>query len=511
MRPILVLVLIAIALISDSTQQSIEDDGYPNYENPVSTADEDEIKNLPGLNDPVNFRQFSGYLRADDDRKPKKFFHYWFVESQSNPSKDPVLLWLNGGPGCSSLGGLFTELGPFSVDDDGQTLKLNPYSWNKVANVLFLESPASVGFSYSKSLINIHTDDSTARENHLALRSFIQKFPQYKNNSLYLSGESYAGVYLPTLGELVDADDELNLKGIAIGNGYLDVSKLTDSLVFFAYYHGLLGKSTWDRIKKNCCNNQPPSRDNCHFSNGPVSWDCKFAVREVESVLSAKGLNPYNLYGKCVDESSQKGLTAMGKSRSNKEIVDRAMWELVLNPEILESDKPFHIFDTEQSKLRQGLSVEPPCFDDHLLINYLNNKEVRKAIHIPENVTSWDTCSLIVYIMKYPKLPGGLAPQMKHLIESKRNLTMLVYNGDVDTVCNFLGDEWFVDNLGRKVIRDYSIWKVNKQVAGFVKHYDGITFATVRGSGHMVPGDRPQEAFEMVKLFLNSSGHNVYL
>lgn len=494
--------IITVLIIENSQQVSAnEEEQYPSYENPIQNSSEDEIKDLPGLNDQVNFRQFSGYLRADDRKQPTKFLHYWFVESQSDPVKDPILLWLNGGPGCSSMGGLFTELGPFTVNDDGKTLKLNDYSFNKVANVLFLESPSGVGFSYSNSLINIHTDDSTAKENYLALKSFLQKFPQYKNSSLYLSGESYAGVYLPTLGVLVDKDPEFNLKGVAIGNGYLDVAKLGDSLIFFAYHHGLVGKTVWDEVSKSCCDGKPPAREQCNFNDSPM---CLVARAKVALALRS-GINPYNLYGKC----KNSGVEAVESgAHSRKEMIDRALIDLQLGPKALTSkNKPFHVFETNQTKF----SEEPPCIDDHNLIAYLNNRDVRKAIHIPKNVGAWSTCSIIIYHMKYASLPGGLAPQVTSLIESKRNLTMLVYNGDVDTVCNFLGDEWFVDDLGRKVSQEYQKWKVNNQVAGYVKHYHGITYATVRGSGHMVPGDRPQEALAMIKVFLNSTSHNVYL
>lgn len=505
MRPSLISALsliIAILVAGNSQQLDVDDEGqYPSYENPVLNSSEDEIKDLPGLNDAVNFRQFSGYLRADDRKTPTKFLHYWFVESQSNPAKDPVLLWLNGGPGCSSLAGLFTELGPFKVNDDGKTLRLNDYSFNKVANVLFLESPTGVGFSYSNALVNIHTDDSTAKENYLALKSFMQKFPQYKNSSLYLSGESYAGVYLPTLGVLVDKDPEFNFKGVAIGNGYLDVAKLGDSLIFFSYYHGLLGKSIWDEVSKSCCDNKPPTRETCHFND---NYKCLLAQTKVTLALRS-GINPYNLYGKCEHSGA---ITNGSAIHSNKAIIDKALRELQLGFRPLTSEnKPFHLFENTHN----NVGMEPDCTDDHTLIAYLNNQDVRKAIHIPKKVKAWDICSLLAYHMKYASLPGGLAPQVTKLVESRRNLTMLIYNGDVDTVCNFLGDEWFVDDLGRKVIEDYSIWRVNKQVAGYVKHYEGITFATVRGSGHMVPGDRPQEALEMFKIFLNSTSHNVYL
>lgn len=506
----LLIALLAVVLATINSSQAQEED-YPDYESPIRTAADDEVKNLPGLDDAINFRQYSGYLEAD--KNGKKFNHYWFVESQNDPAKDPVLLWLNGGPGCSSMEGLFAELGPFQVNDDGKTLKLRETSWNKMANVLFLESPTGVGFSYDKKLLNVHTDDTTAKENHLSLKSFFKKFPQYKNNALYLSGESYAGVYLPTLGVLADADPELNLKGIAIGNGYLDVGKLSESLVFFAYYHGLIGSTTWKKISRSCCDDKPPSPGSCVLSGKNSSWGCGLVVAEVTAMLDFSGINPYNLYGDCVGASRGKTHIVQSEGHSAKrhlsrETVDRALFRMAMDPRTHKDSKPFHVLNVSEQEQDEGtLGINPPCTDEHLIANYLNTASVRNAIHIPKNVGTWDICATLIYIVKYPKLPGGLKPQMQKLISSKRNLTMLVYNGDVDTVCNFLGDEWFVDGLGRKVLRDYSTWKVDKQVAGYLKHYDGITYATVRGSGHMVPQDRPREAFEMMKIFLNTTGH----
>jgi cathepsin A (carboxypeptidase C) len=113
-------VLLCLALNSFLIQINAENNGR-----------NDEIHDLPGLESKPKFRQYCGYLNASEDRK----LHYWFVESQSHPKTDPVILWLNGGPGCSSLEGLFTENGPFRVTEDGKNLTFDQFSWNTVANV----------------------------------------------------------------------------------------------------------------------------------------------------------------------------------------------------------------------------------------------------------------------------------------------------------------------------------------------------------------------------------------
>ncbi|VDK80978.1 unnamed protein product [Cylicostephanus goldi] len=110
----------------------------------------DRVWTLPGVTYELNFKQYSGYLNGVTGN----YLHYWLLESQTNPQTDPLVLWLNGGPGCSSLMGLLSELGPFHPNPDGVTLFENVYSWNKAANMLFLESPRNVGFSIQNSTLN---------------------------------------------------------------------------------------------------------------------------------------------------------------------------------------------------------------------------------------------------------------------------------------------------------------------------------------------------------------------
>jgi serine carboxypeptidase-like clade I len=145
------------------------------------------------------------------------------------------VLWLNGGPGSSSLIGLLTENGQVITNDDSLTQKidgvpqvfLNPYSWSTVSNVLYLESPKGVGFSYcegvTKSSDCVNTDESTAQDAYEFLVNFFNSYPEYKKNKFYITGESYAGIYIPMLIDQFDQDPLqaklTNFVGAAIGNG----------------------------------------------------------------------------------------------------------------------------------------------------------------------------------------------------------------------------------------------------------------------------------------------------
>uniref|UniRef100_A0A2I3S5W7 Carboxypeptidase n=1 Tax=Pan troglodytes TaxID=9598 RepID=A0A2I3S5W7_PANTR len=254
-----------------------------------AAPDQDEIQRLPGLAKQPSFRQYSGYLKGSGS----KHLHYWFVESQKDPENSPVVLWLNGGPGCSSLDGLLTEHGPFLVQPDGVTLEYNPYSWNLIANVLYLESPAGVGFSYSDDKFYATNDTEVAQSNFEALQDFFRLFPEYKNNKLFLTGESYAGIYIPTLAVLVMQDPSMNLQGLAVGNGLSSYEQNDNSLVYFAYYHGLLGNRLWSSLQTHCC-----SQNKCNFYDNKDP-ECVTNLQEVARIVGNSGLNIYNLYAPC--------------------------------------------------------------------------------------------------------------------------------------------------------------------------------------------------------------------
>jgi carboxypeptidase C (cathepsin A) len=153
------------------------------------------IIDLPGLDYDPGFRQYSGYLTVSEEHGRNIF--YWFIESENNPETDPVVLWTNGGPGCSGLIGLAREHGPYFIDQHLE-LSPNPYSWNKVANMLYIEQPAGVGFSYSTTPSDYKTGDhQAAADNYQVIRAFLERFPERQGNDFYISSESYGGHYMP--------------------------------------------------------------------------------------------------------------------------------------------------------------------------------------------------------------------------------------------------------------------------------------------------------------------------
>ncbi|KVI03411.1 Peptidase S10, serine carboxypeptidase [Cynara cardunculus var. scolymus] len=211
----------------------------------------DEVLQLPGQ-PPVSFKQFAGYIAVDDAKRRSLF--YYFVEAESNSSSKPLVLWFNGGPGCSSVGeGAFVEHGPFKPN--GSVLIKNDYSWNIEANMLYLESPAGVGFSYSdnQTFYSAVNDVITAADNLAFLEIWLEKYPEYKNRDFYITGESYAGHYVPQLAKLiVHSKAKINLKGIAIGNPLLEFNTDFDSRGEYLWSHGLISDDTYELFNKVC-------------------------------------------------------------------------------------------------------------------------------------------------------------------------------------------------------------------------------------------------------------------
>ncbi|GFO01417.1 carboxypeptidase [Plakobranchus ocellatus] len=453
---------------------------------------EDLVTDLPGLSFKPNFKHYSGYLNGVATRR----LHYWFVESSSNPSRDPLVLWLNGGPGCSSVLGLLTEHGPFMISEDAKTVVQNPFSWNQAANMIYLESPAGVGFSYDTAKNYSSNDDDTAMNNYYALKSFFKKFPEYNGRDFYITGESYGGIYVPTLTMLVMKDSAINLQGFAVGNGLSDDKLNDNSLIYFVYYHGLIGENEWNGLLKDCC--PVNSSAVCDFASS-TSDKCRDRLERIQGLVWASGLNVYNLYKECYGGVQDLTLR-MNEGMGNKFVTSNFGWPFMF----LENTGVSQRRKKMLSLPAGSLTVSPPCVGDQQVVKYLNEPAVKEALHISKEALEWTMCSSVLH---YERQYNTMTPQYEAAIQKK--LRILVYNGDVDMACNFLGDEWFVDSLHPQNPQQRKAWYYKAadgttQNAGFVKSFDQITFVTVKGSGHMVPTDKPRPGIEMFINFIQN-------
>jgi len=436
---------------------------------------------------PTTFKHYAGFLNAQGTKK----FFYWFVESERNPASDPVVLWLNGGPGCSSMTGLLAELGPWRTKYDGSGLEWFEHRWNKIANIIFMESPQCVGYSYADVEPCTSTDNVTAADNHAALHSFFDKFPEYIDNDFFVTGESYAGVYVPTLSARLVDDPTIKFKGFAVGNAVTDDEVMDNAYPYFAWARGLIGTDLWNDLMRECCVDNNPAQ--CQFYRSD-SAQCRLLVNRVGQIQWRIGLNPYDLYAECYGGAPD----ARGVYQENG---GRAV---VMLPEGMN-----RALDDEYSKFVQSLSevmnvtVRIPCSytDDREI--YLNRADVREALHIPPNVQYWLPCSNIGYVKQYVHVRN----EYHKVLNSGHRV--LVYSGDLDMACDHLGSMWFVESLGHEVVTPFKQWFYPdemgyRQIAGFVTQYDTMNFVSFKGAGHFVPTDSPLAAFNMFEKFLTN-------
>lgn len=472
----------------------------------------DLIISLPGLEaiekkEKKTFeKQYSGYLTL-----PKgESLHYWFIESQKSPEKDPVVLWLNGGPGASSLAGLFQENGPFTMNDD-LSLTRNPHSWNQEANMLYFESPIGVGYSYNISGIYESNDFLQAKDNYFSLIEFFKKFPHLSKNELFLTGESYGGVYIPSLAkEILLGNDmieksnygesavKINLIGCAVGNGVNEFS--VNSQMYFAYYHGLIGTELWHKLEDACGKELAPAHipnfnffDLANEKNQKQLNGCGRARMEAFASMMADHINTYDIYRKCTHGDPMFG-------------VDKLISRLQ------EESEGINI-----PAVAQPLGVPITlCMDATTVEDYLNRADVKQAIHVPSEITfsaiimtnttaaglkalNLSTKNVLNYGMP---LNGHVISLWRELLG--RGLRYVLYHGDTDFMCDFMGGQWAVDSMGLNVSSPRKPWRVGDQTAGYVIEYqnNNLTFLTVKGAGHMVPQWKPEEAAHMLARYI---------
>ncbi|KAF6169876.1 hypothetical protein GIB67_034268 [Kingdonia uniflora] len=181
--------------------------------NSVSSA---IVRSLPGFDGFLPFELEAGYLSVDEFDDVQ--FLYYFVKSERNPREDPLLLWLTGGPGCSGLSDLLFTIGPLyfqNAEYNGSipTLMLNPNSWTKVSNIIFLDAPVSTGFSYSLSLQGSETGDIiSSHQLYTFLRKWLIDHPEFSTNPFYIGGMSYSGMTVPIVVQKIVTGNEAQSK-----------------------------------------------------------------------------------------------------------------------------------------------------------------------------------------------------------------------------------------------------------------------------------------------------------
>ncbi|KAF8406188.1 hypothetical protein HHK36_008268 [Tetracentron sinense] len=399
------------------------------------------VRFLPGFSGSLPFYLETGYLSVDETNDVQLF--YYFVKSERSPEEDPVVLWLTGGPGCSALTGLAYEIGPlyFKVEKyNGSlpTLTLNPHSWTKVSNIIFLDAPVLTGFSYSTTFQGSMTGDTlSAEQTYNFLRKWFIDHPDFLSNPLYVAGDSYSGFIVPiivqNIADGIEAGHEplMNLKGYVLGNPLTDPIAEGNSKIRFAHCMAILSDELYESLKKNC-GGEYVNVDPC---NVPCLKDLNEYSKCIEKLNEAMILEP---------SCSETYFSKAKEMSSGRRSLDEKSSDFFLSPSSIPA-----LY----------------CREYGYMLGYYwaNNKNVQNALHIRKGtIREWIRCN------RHLNYKFELQSSVQyHLNLSARGFRSLIYSGDHDMNVPFMATQAWIRSLNYSIIDDWRRWFSGDQIGGY--------------------------------------------
>ncbi|UKZ61929.1 uncharacterized protein TrAtP1_003190 [Trichoderma atroviride] len=429
------------------------------------------VRGLPGLaQDSLAVKMHAGHIEITPEHNGNLFF--WHFQNQHIANRQRTVVWLNGGPGCSSEDGSLMEIGPYRLKDD-HTLVPNNGSWHEFANLLFVDNPVGVGFSYVDTDSYTHELDEMADQFVIFLEKFFDLFPEYEHDDLYFAGESYAGQYIPYIAKAIVARNKQkiaekkereawSLKGLLIGNGWMSPRDQYESYLPFLYEKGLLTKDS-DVTKKlqsslRICQNKMGS------DPGHVDYpDC-------EGILSS--------------------ILSMTKNGNGQD----ACWNMY----------DVRLRDTYPAC---GMNWPPDLTN---ITPYLRRSDVIQALHINSAKSAgWQECNGAVGSNFKAKTS---VPSVDLLPDLLKEVPILLFSGAEDLICNHVGTEYMINNLEWNGGKGFELapgnwaprrnWTFEGEVAGFWQEARNLTYILFHNSSHMVPFDYPRRTRDMLDRFM---------
>jgi len=345
-----------------------------------------------------------------------------------------LIIWLTGGPGCSSEIALFSENGPFKVNPDNETLRINPYSWNNVANILYVDQPLGTGYSTATEVDQNETQ--IAADFYVFLQEFIDAFPQYKGRDFYITGESYGGHYIPAISANILRTGGLNLnfKGIGIGNGLVSVYYQYPEYATFAYENGLVDETLYNSLV-----------------NGFSICDSLIKLNQSEAAMLACQLQVQRITGKPLK---------------------------------------FNVYD-----IREPCTYPPLCYDLSGIDAFLMQRSVQQVLNVTGR--PWAECNTTVHVFLSMDFMTDLMDDLSYITQSGLNVLIYHGDKDFicnwrggETMSNNLA--W--SGAGNFVNQNYTAFGSY----GEYRQYENLVFYRVFNAGHMVPMDQPEAAISML-------------
>ncbi|EAS31702.3 pheromone-processing carboxypeptidase KEX1 [Coccidioides immitis RS] len=426
------------------------------------------VRSLPGQPDGPLLKMHAGHVEVDHKNNGNLFF--WHFQNRHIANRQRTVIWLNGGPGCSSMDGALMEIGPYRLKDD-HTLIYNEGSWDEFANILFVDQPVGTGFSYVNTNSYIHELDEMASHFVTFLEKWFELFPEYEHDDLYFAGESYAGQYIPYIAKAIldrnkntttQAQNRLwNLKGLLIGNGWISPVEQYQAYLTYAYKENLIQSGT-------------------------------DAAKRVERAHS-----------ECISE-----LDSGGKDRIHAGACEKVLSAVL---EVTrENGKCINMYDIRLRDEFPSCGMNWPPDLKHIT-PYLRRDDVISALHVNDDKrTGWRECTGAVssnFNARNSKPSVQLLPE---ILESGIPITL--FSGAKDFICNHIGTEQFIHNMQWSGGMGFELspgvwaprhdWTFEGEAAGYYQEARNLTYVLFYNASHMVPFDFGRRSRDMLDRFL---------
>ncbi|WEW55651.1 Cell death protease [Emydomyces testavorans] len=433
------------------------------------TAADYYVRSLPGQPETPLPKMHAGHVEVDREHNGNLFF--WHFQNRHIANRQRTVVWLNGGPGCSSMDGALMEVGPYRLKDD-HTLTYNEGSWNEFANLLFVDQPVGTGFSYVSTDSYLHELDEMADHFVTFLEKWFELFPEYEHDDLYFAGESYAGQYIPYIAKaILDRNQNKttkmqnrvwNLKGLLIGNGWFSPVEQYQSYLPFAYKEKLLQSGS-------------------------------DAAKRVEKAHSD-----------CISELDRTG---------GRDQIHVSTCEIILTA-ILDGtkkdEKCTNMYDIQLTDKYPACGMNWPPDLEHLT-PYLRRDDVTAALHINnDKKTGWRECTGAVSSNFKPHKSKPSVQLLPGLLES--GVPIVLFSGANDFICNHIGTEQLVHNMKWSGGTGFELspgvwaprhdWTFEGEAAGYYQEARNLTYILFYNASHMVPFDFARRSRDMLDRFM---------
>jgi vitellogenic carboxypeptidase-like protein len=392
---------------------------------------------------------YAGYLTVNKEYNSNLFF--WFFPNANKSA--PILLWLQGGPGGSSLFGLFNENGPFVVHADGKGADLRDIAWSKDYSIFYIDNPVGTGYSFTENEKGYSNNEVDVAANLFeGLQQFFTLFSDQAHNQFYVSGESYAGKYVPAISYKIYQEGsaaKFNLTGLIIGDGLIDPESQS-RYAELLYQVGMLDEN--EALEFYAQQNQA-----------------------VDLIQKKDFLGAFKIF----DELLNGDLTGFPSYFTNV---------------------------TGSTNYFNFLLTSSPADQDYAG-EYQVSDAVRKALHVG-NSTFGDGKKVEEHLTN--DIMDSVKPWLQELLDHYR---VLLYSGQLDVIVGAPLTAHMITTFewsGAKAWPDAEkrIWKVDpkdEEVAGYVRNVNQFYYVIVRNAGHMVPYDQPRAALNMVNNFISGN------